>query len=351
MSDAIAYGRYLRNIARICINEYRRMASGDGNEKRLREQVNGETRQLWAALSGDDAHSPFSRQAARELLARRFGALSKFEHSNGQFGLHYGHAVVDQQLTVSQYGREASMRFLSLDSMVSNGYSSWYWEHAQVGGWVDRDVSRIVQIRRPYLGGDSAWVAISDPQERSRTEELIAKSWDEDDDIARKNPFAYLPGLAARIQYRSRMNIRDELAQSGLSGPALRQAFIRKIEAISYEYSILAHEGRHAIDSKTIANAIRPGAGKEFRAKLSEIALSSHPFMALGGGILLRNIGDDTSHGQANERIMKGLVSWIETHSAQIVGFDRSRPALPQLDLLTEDQLIRAARAMDPLAD
>ncbi len=90
-------------------------------------------------------------------------------------------------------------------------------------------------------------------------------------------------------------------------------------------------------------------AEREFRAKLSEVAFAPEPRLALGA-IIDTNIGDSTPHGRANLRIMQGLVQWIAAHAAEIRGFDLSRPALPQLDKLTDDQLRAAFRSMDRLA-
>ena len=72
--------------------------------------------------------------------------------------------------------------------------------------------------------------------------------------------------------------------------------------------------------------------------------------MALIGGILSANIGGDSSHGQANERVMRGLVSWMLANAGEIEGLDAARPYLPQLDLLTDEQLREAVRSMDPWA-
>ena len=40
----------------------------------------------------------------------------------------------------------------------------------------------------------------------------------------------------------------------------------------------------------------------------------------------------------------------MDEHAGDILGLDRERPLLPQLDLLTNDQLRAAFRSMDPLA-
>ena len=62
---------------------------------------------------------------------------------------------------------------------------------------------------------------------------------------------------------------------------------------------------------------------------------------------LLSNIGAETSHGRANERIMGGIVKWMNEHRSDVGGFDPERPTLPQLDLLTPDQLREVFRSMD----
>ncbi len=150
------------------------------------------------------------------------------------------------------------------------------------------------------------------------------------------------------MSYRCRL-VLDELKASGLESCELRLAFIAEIERIDLESSIVAHEGRHAIESQHLLNFMRRPAEKEFRAKLSEVAFSSEPFLAIGGGILSRNIGDGNSHGEANERIMKGIVGWMKEKRTEIDNLDPDIPLLPQLDLLTREQLRQAFRSLDPM--
>ena len=146
------------------------------------------------------------------------------------------------------------------------------------------------------------------------------------------------------------LRLLSELRATGLEDSDLRLAFIAEIERIDLESSIIAHEGRHAIDARSSFSFMRRGAEKEFRAKLSEVAFSSAPFLALGGGILSKNIGDGSSHGDANERILKGVVEWMEEHGDTIDNLDSEIPLLPQLDRLTDEQLREAFRSMDPMA-
>jgi hypothetical protein len=55
-------------------------------------------------------------------------------------------------------------------------------------------------------------------------------------------------------------------------------------------------------------------------------------------------------HGEASLLIVQGLVAWMESHADEIEGLDPSRPLLPQLDLLSDEQLRVVARSLDPLA-
>jgi hypothetical protein len=145
------------------------------------------------------------------------------------------------------------------------------------------------------------------------------------------------------------VRILDELEERGVPENEQRAAFTRELARRTHASSILAHEGRHAIDKRTPLSFLRRHADKEYRAKLSEVALAPDPGLALTGGILSANIGGSSNHGQANEKIVKVLVAWMRAHEDQISGFDESRPHLPQLDLLTDDQLITAMREVDPL--
>ena len=111
--------------------------------------------------------------------------------------------------------------------------------------------------------------------------------------------------------------------------------------------SIVAHEGRHAIDRRLRVDL--DTWEREFRAKLSQVAFAPLPFLALRA-IVNPNIGDDTPHGRANAKIMEGLVDWMRDHADEIQTLDSNLPLLPQLDKLTDDRLRSAFASMDPLA-
>ena len=88
----------------------------------------------------------------------------------------------------------------------------------------------------------------------------------------------------------------------------------------------------------------------EFNAKLAETVFCRYPEIPLANNILHPNAGIH-GHGEANLKIVQGLVAWMEVHANEINNLDSSGPLLPQLDLLTNEQLQAAALSMDPLTD
>ena len=85
-------------------------------------------------------------------------------------------------------------------------------------------------------------------------------------------------------------------------------------------------------------------------AALSQVLFGPNPVVCLVG-ILGPNIGArDNGSGEGNGRIMQGIVRWMDVHASEIKDLERTRPLLPQLDLLSGDQLRAAFRSIDPLA-
>ncbi len=348
--EMLAYYQFLLAVGDRTTAFYRGAAAGNGEQAAFLSNLEREARSLWPRLSWPNGPPEFSTERFQSEIEQRFGAEVHLKTANGHFGLHMGHRVVDEEYRVEQYGKEAALRFIALDFMVSNGYSSWFWDgQAQVGGWADNPT--ITQVRSAYAGGGiRAWEELSDAKKRREVEEKIAELAVKDVELARDDPYAYLPGLAARILARSGQRLLDRLEDGGLEGAELRLGFIAEVERLSVESSIVAHEGRHAIEERHPLNFSRRGSQKEYLAKLSEVAFSSSPFRAITDGILAPNVGDGTSHGDANRRLLKGLVKWMEKNRTSIERLDPELPLLPQLDLLTEDQLKRAIRSLDPRA-
>jgi hypothetical protein len=223
------------------------------------------------------------------------------------------------------------------------------WDGRQAhGGWAQAD--KIIIVRPGYA--DAAlrtWSNLTDPAQRSETEEKIGRLSAGDDAAARKDRGAFLPGLAERLEWRGYDDLLSGLRARGLTGSDLKQAFVIELNRINLDSSIFAHEGRHVLDKVLLGDKLS-SEEMEYRAKLSEVAFCEKPQVCFGS-IFNANIGDATSpHGRANKRIAEQLLDWMESHQAEIKGLDKSRPLLPQFDKLTDDQMRAAMRSLDPWA-
>lgn len=361
VKDIIAYAGFASKIESLTDEHYGKMALGEGDEESylndfLREAVALLEELSWPSgkpeILDPAAEDPTGNLSALgELIStelhRRFGATINLGRTAGYFDLHYGHAVIDEERVVEQYGQRAAVRFIQLDGIVSNGFQSWAWDYrSQHGGWANKD--GIFQIRPAYADGPlDAWRRLTEAEARKEWEDRIAAFDSDDKARALQNQYSYFPGLAGRLRLSALEQLRSRLRKEGFEDAALRTQFLAEYERIVQEYSIFAHEGRHAIDKQL---GFTDAEELEFRAKLSQITFTELPKLALTGGIISSDIGSDSPHGRANLRIVKGLATWMENHTEDIEGLDRSLPLLPQLDLLTDDQIRDAARSLDPLA-
>jgi hypothetical protein len=346
-ADVVSYSRYLRAARKLTEAYYRDIALRRARPGAFNDRFQALTLAACAEIRLDCGSGLFGGIADTPVFAR-FGALIDLGDRGGQLNLHFGHAIVDEHRQVNQYGRSATVRFIVIDAMVSNGYESWSWDgRAQHGGWGEANL--IVQVRPAYAEGPILdWERLAGPVDD------VASETEQDWRRVQADPFAYLPGLRLRMRRAAHVRLVDSLRAHGLAGEPLRAAFVAELGRIVTESSIFAHEGRHAIDARAAPQwwrwLVEPASQAEFQAKLSEVAFAPDPALALTGGIVAPNIGSETRHGVANRRIMEGLVEWMSAHAPAIAGLDRARPLLPQLDKLNADQLRAAARSMDPLA-
>lgn len=345
-SEMFAYAKYCRRLARGANEYYRRtLVAGEHADVLTRLAIRAQ-HDLWPSLTWAGAPPRFYPAAADVELGRRFGALLQLGITGGYYDMHFGHVVGSERRTVTQYGKSARVTFIALDGMVTNGLQSWAWDdNGGHGGWQRRDT--IVQVRPVFVEHAlSLWVS-ADPKRRAGENRNIAADSAIDWTIARADSIGYLPGVAGRLHRDGRDALIDSLRRAGVPDSALGREFVRVASRLIRESSIIAHEGRHAIDD-ALDPRLTPE-DREFRAKLSEIAFAERPKMVMSA-IVHPNIGDATPHGQANARVMLGLIRWMRAHGSEIRGFDAKLPVLPQLPLLTDAQLRRAFRAMDPLA-
>jgi hypothetical protein len=233
-----------------------------------------------------------------------------------------------------------------IDGVVTNGLQSWAWDDAGAhGGWQRHET--VVQVRPVFVEhAVGLWIS-ADSTRRVHEARSIAVDSALDWQVAAADSITYLPGVAARLRRDGRDALLDSLRRAGVPDSALGDVFVRVASRLFRESSIFAHEGRHAIDDRLGRNF--SAEEREFRAKLSEVAFADRPKLVMSS-IMHPNIGDATPHGQANARVMYGLVRWMRAHAREIQGLDVRRPLLPQLPLLTDAQLRTAFRSMDPLA-
>ena len=345
-TEMLAYAKYCRDLTRQ-VNEYyrRTLVAGERPDVLTRLAIHAE-RDLWPHLSWKGAPPRFFPAAADVELGRRFGALLQLGITGGYYDMHFGHVVGDERRTVTQYGHTARVTFVALDGMVTNGLQSWAWdENGGHGGWQRNDT--IVQVRPIFVEHAlSLWVS-ADPARRAAEIRNIAADSAVDWTIARADSIGYLPGVASRLHRDGRDALIDSLRLAGVPDSTIGREFVRVASRLIRESSIIAHEGRHAIDD-AVDPRLTPE-DREFRAKLSEIAFAARPKLVMSA-IVHPNIGDATPHGRANARVMLGLIRWMRAHGSEIRGFDAKLPVLPQLPLLTDAQLRRAFRSMDALA-
>jgi hypothetical protein len=347
VADVLAYSSSLRRIRAISDEYYRNVAIGDPDVKAFQKAFDDECRALWNALSFPSPRAEYSQRGLIAEIGRRFGAVMTLGKTGGVLDLHFGHRVIDEQREVSQYGRRAMLRFVALDGIVSNGFTTWLRDGGGGdGGWSAAGV--IYQVRPMYADNPvSLWQRTTDAELRANEDRKLVDETERDIGRAAARSIQFFPGLAMRLERRYAGALIATLRARGLSGDALRDAFLARARSDLFESSIWAHEGRHAIDQR---EGISDSQELEFRAKLSEVAFAPSPRIALTGGIITNGIGSGTPHGQANRRVAEGCVSWMQAHAREIAGLDTAAPLLPQLDKLTDVQLREAFRSMDPMA-
>jgi hypothetical protein len=342
--EILAYTRFVRRVSTSVDSVYQRIAAGDSiTVNDIRSTILAAAGALWPALAWDGAPPVVSEETVRAALADRFGLYYSLGLTSGYPSLHMGHTVVDDRRVITDLEKTATVRFVSLDAMVSNGFQTWAWRgRASTGGWANAEA--IVQVRSSYADGPlSAWSLVIS---RDRTAASIAADSAADFQAARRQPVGYFPSVPARLLRDGRDAIVDSLTRAGFTGKDLEAAFKREYARAELESSVFAHETRHAIDQ--LRGDDLSSEELEFRAKLSQVALAPWPRIAAVGGIFQANIGDGSPHGEANRRIMEGLLAWLTANLARLPSINPEDPLLPQVPSLSAEQLREAFASMDP---
>jgi len=350
--DMLLYADTVDSFKKSADEYYRMLSLGDKDEVAFERSLLKDSERLWLALSFEGERPDFSLENFRRETKKRFGAHIILGGTGNYRGkvLIMGHLIDKQRRRIEQYGFESEFGYLLYDMMVSNGYSSWFWDGtANIGGWAtatDMAAVRVGTIEKFYR----MWWMVNDDAERQTTEQYIADRLQEEELAVSKSISAPLNALSRRMRFKGVKAMIDGLKNSGLDGQDLAMAFIRRCNQSHLESSIFAHEGRHSIDQKFFADDFNgwSSSEKEFRAKLSEITFSSDPYLTLGR--LMAQSVSGSGHGKANLKIRKVLLKWMKEHVNEIENIDADRPLLVQAHLLTADQIKRCFTAADPLA-
>lgn len=343
--DAIVYARYLKEVEKETNEYYRLIALDQEDEATYISWLDNKRKELWNELSFTRQHD-YSEDNFLKETEEHFGARG-FTGGTGNYSgyvLALGHIVNQEKARVEQYGYKPQFTYTQIDMMVSNGFSSWFWEHKAIGGWATDN--EIIRVREVYLNGPiNAWKTVTDSVERRKTERTIQTFLSS----LTENQLEVAKGLAAKLSFDAINDLYEHLVAKGLSGQDLKLAFLSKYEQYRTEASMLAHEGRHSIDQKympeefeTWSNEIR-----EFRGKLSQIIFASEPRLELAG--MVTSIIGDYGHIKANKRIVDVAIDWIKENKEHIAGYSDHKSAFAQIYLLTNNQLRTCYKQADPL--
>jgi hypothetical protein len=345
-AEIVAYGAALRDLRVKTEEYYRNVALRRAKPDDLRRIVDAGGRALWPRLAWDSAPPEYSQERIQAEISRRFGAYAGIGTTSNIFDLHYGHRVIDETRQVSQYGHTASLHFVALDGMISDGFMLWYHDgRGGDGGWANEQ--GIFQVRPLYVPGPlRAWADLTQPEQRERHRKDLEREAKLDEERLARDPNQIPTGVAMRLEDQYREALLAALQKKGLQGDALRDGFVAQMTRDVFDSSIWAHEGRHAID-KSLDSGMR-APELEFRAKLSEVVLAPAPRKALES--IAATVPASSPHGQADRRIGEALAQWMRAHAEEIAALDRARPMLLQVDKLTDDQLRVSFRSIDPLA-
>lgn len=346
--DIIAYARYLRETGALTNYYYRQLAiHAPTSDSLFERQVLATCARLLKDLKLSAGKEPLTYEKFLELVQPKFGAMG-FLGTTSSFHakeICLGQIVNVTRKDVLQYGYKASLTFIEIDLMTSNGFISWFTgKRRGNGGWSVNDT--IYRVREAYMREPmEAWTMVTDSTVRKEKlsifENVIAGTTTTD-------TAALLNGINGLLRLNAMDSLYAMLYRRGLRGPDLQLQFMNTLERRQEDASIFAHEGRHSIDqiyfTKDFEKA--PSSEREYRAKLSEMTCADFPVYIFGK--IVSTIGP-SGHGQANKRILDDALAWMGKHQQEIIGYDTTQPAIRQLYRLSASQIQSCFREADPL--
>lgn len=344
VKDLIIYSNYLEEVGKETNEYYRLIAIDEAHERTYKKHLKNIRKKLWEDLSATQGRE-YSLEAFLKETESLFGAYG-FEGNTASykgFNLCLGHIVKRENTLIKQYGFQPEFTYTEIDMMISNTFPSWFWEDKASGGWAtDKE---IIRVREAYLTRPFAeWNSVNDPGIRNKTENDFEKSLSANN----QNRLQIANIIEQKLNFDASEHLYKTLQNQGLSGSELKLAFLDTFKQYRLGASIMAHEGRHSIDRKYLAEEFEKwdNEEREFRAKLSQLIFATEPRYELAG--MLDNIGD-TGHVRANKRIITTLEEWVMENKEEINNYNEGKSAFSQIYLLSVEQIKNCFLAADPL--
>jgi len=350
IQDILTYIDYIETIEKEANEYYRKIALGEikiVDEIKFKKLLKKSRKNLWKKLSTQITNNKkYSEERFKQKTKEIFGAIG-FEGNTGNCDKHvlsWGHIVNQEKQIINQYGYKVELIFTQIDFMVSNGFSSWYWENSAIGGWALTD--EIIQVREVYVCAQlKDWNFVSDTISKIQRESYLNKNLTENincDSIKTINV------LSKQIEYNYLKSIYEDLLAKGYREIELQLKFLQQVEE-NDNSSFFAHEGRHSIEKKFMANQKRHwnSTETEYHAKLSELVFSENPLPFFAQ--MIRSSNNNEGHGLANKKILSVALRWINDNRVKIKGYSENEPALNQIHLLSEEQIRECFRNVDPI--
>jgi len=344
--ELVVYQKHLEELEKLAYEYYRQYALGNKQIENFKIQLQNKGLELQKNLFPQVAAGDgFNLNEYMTKTKERFGAVQTVGTSTGcdVFSLYITHIVNQQKMIVEQYGYKTAINFTQVDLTAVEGYMGWFTESRYTGGWSAGD--EIVQVRENYISEPlGEWEFVTDSIKIQETADFIR------DNLNHSSTINQSAGLARKIKSDQLHAIYNKLYQQGFRGADLKLLFLSEIENYSYQTDILIHEGRHNIDEKFMAEQYKKRSMDEveYHAKSSELVFSPYPLLALSE--LVSGSGE-SGHGKANKRIVDICLEWMKNNSSKIPGLNPEKPLLPQMYLLSAEQVKECYRTADPLYD
>ncbi len=338
------YYRYIHQTRENAFSYYRGKALGNNDVDSYFAKQDKLDLWMWERLKGNAEKRNYSKKNLESELYRHFGLKMMFtgRGESQDLIIFGGHGYIEETVEIEQYGRKGSFTYIKLHNFVGNIYDHWYQDYMGIGGWASTE-GEVMQVRNWYVNYPvSVWNRLNDQEAREAWLKNINMQMEKDAELLKDDPYAFPTGFADHIKFLSYDQMIQGLKQKGLSGRALKMAFLSDVEYF-FEYTGMhLHEARHVLDNPIfLANKEEyPLEVREFRAKLSEIVFSPDPHLVVAESIL--------EEGTANRKVVEVIVRWMQENKDTIKDFDATKPVIMQLMSLTKDQLIEAVRSVDP---